>query len=85
MPTEAVEGLVLTRIQLWDMEVRIAAHPDLLITGIIRAGTARSRGRRELECGDEVFICVSEQRLWLQPQSFGTVIEACYLTTQAIR
>jgi hypothetical protein len=32
-----------------------------------------------LENGDEVFIRVSEQRLWLQPDAYGTVIEACYL------
>jgi hypothetical protein len=61
------------------MEVRKAARPDLMIPGVIRAGTVRSWGRRELKNGDEVFIRVSEQRLWLQPDSFGTVIEACYL------
>ncbi len=76
---KAVEGLALTRTQLWEMEVRKAARPDLFIPGMIRAGTARSWGRRELKNGDEVFIRVSEQRLWLQPDSFGTVIEACYL------
>jgi len=76
---DGVEGLALTRTQLWKMEVRKAARPDLFIPGMIRAGTARSWGRRELEGGDEVFIRVSEQRLWLQPDSFGAVIEACYL------
>lgn len=73
------EGLALTRTQLWDMEVKKAARPDLFIPGVIRAGTARSWGRRELKSGDEVFIRVSEQRLWLQPDSYGAVIEACYL------
>ena len=72
-------GLALTRTQLWEMEVKKAARPDLFIPGVIRAGTARSWGRRELKSGDEVFIRVSEQRLWLQPDSYGTVIEACYL------
>ncbi len=76
---DEVDGLALTRDQLWDMEVKKAARPDLFIPGIIRAGTARSWGRRTLTNGDEVFIRVSEQRLWLQPDSFGTVIEACYL------
>lgn len=74
-----VEGLALTGSQLWDMEVKKAARPDLFIPGVIRAGTARSWGRRQLECGDEVFIRVSEQRQWLQPDNYGTVIEACYL------
>tara|TARA_R110002096_G_scaffold104771_4_gene230695 strand:- start:2812 stop:3495 length:684 start_codon:yes stop_codon:yes gene_type:complete len=76
---DGVEGFSLTRTQLWDMEVRKAARPDLFIPGVIRAGTARSWGRRELASGDEVFIRVSEQRLWLQPDSYGTVIEACHL------
>ncbi|MDF1811735.1 MAG: hypothetical protein P1V20_05960 [Verrucomicrobiales bacterium] len=76
---DRVEELTLTRTQLWDMEVKKAARPDLFIPGVIRAGTARSWGRRTLESGDEVFTRVSEQRLWLQPGSYGTVIEACYL------
>jgi len=74
-----VDGLSLTRTRLWEMEVMKAARPDLFIPGVIRAGTARSWGRRELKNGDEVFIRVSEQRLWLQADSYGTVIEACYL------
>jgi len=76
---QGVEGLTLTRTQLWDMEVRKAVRPDLFIPAVIRAGTARSWGRRELQSGDEALIRVSEQRLWLQPDSYGTVIEACYL------
>jgi len=76
---DGVEGLALTRTQLWEMEVKKAARPDLFIPGVIRAGTARSWGRRELKSGDEVFTRVSEQRLWLQPDQYGTVIEACYL------
>ncbi|MDF1659956.1 MAG: hypothetical protein P1U58_20240 [Verrucomicrobiales bacterium] len=73
----------LTRTQLWDMEVRKAARPDLYITKVIRPGTARSWGRRKLDNGDETFIRVSEQRLWLQPDTYGTVIEACYLNHAA--
>ncbi|MFQ5592390.1 MAG: hypothetical protein ACE5HE_14615 [Phycisphaerae bacterium] len=76
---DGVEGLALTRAQLWETEVKKAARPDLFIPGMIRAGTARSWGRRELKNGDEVFIRASEQRLWLQPDRHGTVIEACYL------
>ncbi|MDF1754881.1 MAG: hypothetical protein P1U89_18990 [Verrucomicrobiales bacterium] len=76
---EGGEKLTLTRTQLWEMEVRKAARPDLFIPGMIRAGTSRSWGRRILESGHEVFTRVSEQRLWLQPGSYGTVIEACYL------
>ena len=76
---DGVEGLALTRTQLWEMEVKKAARPDLFIPGVICAGTARSWGRRQLDSGAEVFIRVSEQRLWLQPDSYGTVIEACHL------
>jgi len=73
------QELALTRTQLWDMEVRKAYRPDLFIPGVVREATARSWGRRELKNRDEVFIRVSEQRLWLQPDRYGTVIEACYL------
>lgn len=76
---DPAEGLALTRTQLWEMEVMKAARPDLFIPGVIRKGSARSWGRRELESGDEAFIRVSEQQFWLQPESYGTVIEACYL------
>lgn len=75
--------LSLTRTRLWDMEVRKAARPDLFITKVIRAGTARSWGRHELLNGDEAFIRVSEQRQWLDPETYGTVIEACYLSHRA--
>ena len=75
----AAEGLALTRTQVWEMEVMKAARPDLFIPGVIRKGSARSWGRRELENGNEVFIRVSEQQFWLRPESHGTVIEACYL------
>jgi hypothetical protein len=69
------ERLSLTRTQLWDMEIRKAAHPDLFIPGMIRAGTARTWGRRKLTNGDEVYIRVSEQCLWLQPENYGTMRE----------
>ncbi|MDF1713306.1 MAG: hypothetical protein P1U90_13780 [Akkermansiaceae bacterium] len=76
---DGVGRLSLTRTQLWDMEIRKAARPDLFIPGAIRPGTARSWGRRKLKNGDEQFIRLSEQRLWLQPEIYGTVIEGCYL------
>lgn len=60
------------------MEVIKAARPDLFIPGVVRKGSARCWGRRELKSGDEVFIRVSEQQFWLQPESYGTVFEACY-------
>lgn len=73
------DGLTLTRTQLWEMEVKKAHRPDLFIPGFIRAGTARSWGHRQLSNGDEVFIRVSEERLWLRPDEYGIVIEAYYL------
>ena len=76
---EYVVGLSLTRTQLWEMETKKAARPDLFIPEVIRLGTARSWGHRRFDSGDEFFIRVSEQRLWLQPDDYGTVIEACYL------
>ena len=56
------ERLSLTRTQLWDMEVRKAARPDLFIPGMIRVGTARTCGRRELTNGDEVFSSLKKQK-----------------------
>lgn len=61
------------------MEVAKAFRPDLFISGVVKQGTARTWAHRTLKNGDEAFIRVSEQRLWLQPQSYGIVIEACYL------
>ncbi len=75
-----VDGLALTGTQLWEMEVKKGARPDRFIPGVIRAGSARSWGHRRLESGDETFVRVSEQRLWLQPSNYGTVIEACLLS-----
>jgi len=62
-----------TRSMLWDMEVRKASAPNVFIRGVVKAGSAAKFGD-----GDD-FTRVSEQRLWLARDEFGTVIERVHL------
>lgn len=61
--------LVFTRTMLWDMERRKARRPDLYIPYVVAPGSAESWGE-----GD-VFVRRSNQRRWLDPQSYGLVLE----------
>src|SRR5438309_10326799 len=66
---ELGQPLVYTRTMLWDMEVRKARRPDLFIPNVVAAGSAESWGE-----GD-VFVRKSMQRLWLERQTYGLVLE----------
>jgi hypothetical protein len=65
---------VFTGTMLWDMEVRKASHPDIYIPTVIEPGSVEkfpeSRDDRS-----EIFTRVSDQRLWLDQPTYGTVIE----------
>ncbi|MCP3804995.1 hypothetical protein NLX83_37585 [Allokutzneria sp. A3M-2-11 16] len=63
------EPLVFTRTMLWDNEVRKARRPDLFIPFVVEAGSAAAWG------GDDVFVRRSRQRRWLNPDSYGLVLE----------
>ncbi|MFC4947358.1 hypothetical protein [Pseudonocardia sp. GCM10023141] len=64
----------LTRTMLWDMEVRKASAPDRFIPTVVRPGSAeRFPGVRIGAV--ESFTRVSDQRLWLEPAVYGTVVE----------
>lgn len=59
---------------LWDMEVRKASAPDKYLPTVVKPGSAEKfPGVRQ---GDiEEFTRVSDQRLWLDQSTYGTVIE----------
>ncbi|HEV3355755.1 MAG TPA: hypothetical protein VG247_03115 [Pseudonocardiaceae bacterium] len=65
---------VFTGTMLWDMEVRKASHPDIYIPTVIEPGSVEkfpeSRDDRS-----EIFTRVSDQRIWLDQPTYGTVIE----------
>jgi hypothetical protein len=61
--------LVFTRAMLWDMEVRKARRPDLFIPYVVAAGSAASWG------DGDVFVRRSTQRQWLDPDTYGLVLE----------
>lgn len=66
-------AVTFTRTMLWDLEVRKARRPDLFIPRVVAAGSARVWG------GDDVFVRASRQRLWLEPERYGLVLERTHL------
>jgi hypothetical protein len=71
--------LAFTLDMLWDVEVRKAWRPDRYIPGVVRAGSARAWGGRPETDGAESFVRSSQQRLWLQPDERGLVLEQAYV------
>ena len=77
------EPLTFTRTMLWDMEVRKAWRPDRYIPSVVREGSAHTWGRRSAADGTESFVRSSQQRLWLEPEEYGLVLEqVCLNLTQ---
>ncbi|MEV7526061.1 hypothetical protein [Streptomyces sp. NPDC091371] len=74
------EPLVLTRAMLWDMEVRKAGNPGAFIPYVVKEGSASAwvPGRAGAELGDE-YVRQSQQRLWLEPEQYGLVLEEVWL------
>jgi hypothetical protein len=71
---ELDRDLTFTRTMLWDMEVRKAAAPDVYIPTVVAPGSATTfPSTRHEELED--FTRVSDQRLWGDPDRFGTIIE----------
>jgi hypothetical protein len=69
------EPLTFTRTMLWDMEVRKALRPDSYIPSVVQEGSAQSWGQQPAADGAETFVRSSLQRLWLEPQNYGLVLE----------
>jgi len=73
------EPLTFTRTMLWDMEERKAWRPDRYIPSVIREGSAQAWGPRSAVEGTESFVRSSQQRLWLEPEEYGLVLEQVHL------
>jgi hypothetical protein len=59
---------------LWDMEVRKASAPDVYIPTVVKPGSVE-RFPSVRHGRFEDFTRISEQRLWLRPDTYGVVIE----------
>jgi hypothetical protein len=65
------QPLLYTREMLWDMEIRKAGAPDVYIPSVVKPGSVE-----KWDAGvPDQFTRVSEQRLWLNPDEFGLIIE----------
>ena len=73
------EPLTFTRTMLWDMETRKAWRPDRYIPSVVTEGSAHTWGSRSAVDGTESFVRSSQQRLWLEPDEYGLVLEQVYL------
>src|SRR5256885_15769682 len=69
------EPLTFTRTMLWDMEVKKAWRPDLYIPHVVREGSAGAWGLATEADGSDSFMRASQQRLWLDPEEYGLVLE----------
>ena len=73
------EPLRFTRTMLWDMEVKKAYRPDLYIPSVVLEGSARYWRPRAAANGAVSFVRSTQQRLWLEPQQRGLVLEQVFL------
>ncbi|MEU8772226.1 hypothetical protein [Streptomyces sp. NPDC048606] len=72
--------VLLTRVSLWDMEVRKAGDPASFIPYVVEEGTAEAwvPGRSGGALGDR-FVRKSSQKLWRDPERYGLVLEEVWL------
>ena len=63
-----------TGASLWDMEVKKASAPDIYLPALVRPRSVE-RFPSKHEARFEYFTRVSDQRLWLDDDQYGTVIE----------
>lgn len=71
---DVADDFVFTGTMLWDMEVRKASHPDIYIPTVIEPGSVE-KFPESRDDQSEIFTRVSDQRLWLDQPTYGTVIE----------
>ena len=77
-------GFVYTASMLWDMEQRKAAAPDIYLPNVVKPGSLETFGLPTT--GPAVdFVRVTEQRLWLDPETYGTIIEHVHLDDERRR
>lgn len=65
--------VTLTAAQLWDNQVKKAWAPATYLSIAVRSST--TFGHRKLPDGAEAFVRLTEQRVWLLPAEFGSVLE----------
>jgi len=75
------EPLRFTRAMLWDMEVRKSRRPDLYIPSVVLKGSAQTWCERSAADDAESFNRSSQQRLWLEPDKYGLVLEQTFLNS----
>ncbi|MFL6077011.1 MAG: hypothetical protein ACJ73S_26760 [Mycobacteriales bacterium] len=63
------EPVAFTRAMVWDVEVRKARRPGKYIPHVVAGGSDAAWG------GEDVFVRRSRQRLWLEPDRYGLVLE----------
>ena len=73
------EPLTFTGTMLWDMEVRKAWSPDRYIPSVVTEGSAQTWDPSATVDGTESFVRSSQQRLWLEPEEYGLVLEQVHL------
>lgn len=71
-----------TREMMWDVEVRKAWRPDRYIPSVVETGSAVTWGGRSGDAGDDRFLRASRQRSWLDPETYGLVLERCHINMQ---
>ena len=57
------------------MEVKKAWRPDLYIPSVVQKGSAQAWGHHSATDGIEFFVRSSQQRLWLDHEEYGLVLE----------
>jgi hypothetical protein len=67
------EPVAFTRDMVWDVEVRKARRPGRYIPWVVAEGSDDAWG------GEDVFVRRSRQRLWLEPDRYGLVLEQTHL------
>jgi len=69
------EPLTFTRTMLWGMELWKAWRPDRYIPSVVQKGSAQTWDQRSVVDETKSFVLSSQQRLWLEPEEYGLVLE----------
>ncbi|KAL7793695.1 hypothetical protein V8C37DRAFT_377916 [Trichoderma ceciliae] len=75
---DADPDLIYTKTQLWDMEVKKAHNPAKYLRHVLRPGSLQVFNVQR-NGPTETFVRVSDQRTWLDPTKYNTVIERVFL------
>lgn len=79
----AQPSINFTRTMLWDMEIKKAWNPELYISYVIKAGSAKSWNKHHCSKPDgEIFCRASSQKKWLEPNAYETVYEEVYVNQE---